>query len=339
MSRGASRTLTWLLVALAACRRYDYETEHLKITLVGDDRPPLCEGDLLYYEEQIELIENTLGVRLKQSIKVELEASAGGPPAGGEYHRVRRKITTSRHSMVHELVHAVAADLGDPDPFYGEGAAEALDGTTKLFPIAVSLPSENLGVAPDYAVAGHFFRWLMAQHGNTAAVELLRGQSFSAAVGGSMTDQEREWLDAAPWAYPPLDDCPYASLNETEDGWRGEVSLSCGDPGVTTFDGVAHGSRLACRRFEVLRAGLYEVETEGRGTLKRCMTDIVELPQVIDVERLETLEAGVYNHGPIPPPNDSAFFEPGEYAVCFQEPQDEVVSIEITQTGTTAVRP
>lgn len=334
-------------LVLIACRDqdHDYETEHLRIRLVGESPTPLCEGDLVYYEQQISIIESTLGRRLAPGVRVEMQDTfAGGVPRDGKYNDARRKITASRFSLVHELVHAVAADLGDPDEFFEEGAAVALDGTSRLFPQAVSLPSENVGIPgqPDYAVGGHFFRWLMARHGDRAAVDLLRGQSFESAIGAAIEEEEQEWMASAPWAYPPLDDCPYSALDETEDGWRGEVSLACEDPSVTTLDGDGDGIRQACRGFEISQAGLYDLETEGHGWLKRCLDGTVEQPQIIDADRVPNVEAGVYNLYPISQLTNPSFFELGRYAVCLQqlgEDPDLLVQIAIVPTGTTVVRP
>ncbi|MEM6993354.1 MAG: hypothetical protein AAF721_22770, partial [Myxococcota bacterium] len=191
-------------------------------------------------------------------------------------------------------------------------------------------------------VAGHFFRWLIAQHGMPAAVDLLRGRSFEAVVGRRIEEEEQEWLANAAWAYPPLDDCPYAALERAGEGWSGTISLGCDDPDVTTFDGAGNVLREACRSFEVTLEGFYELRTDGQGWLRRCLADPVENPQVVDVGRLAVLEGGVYNQAPLPTPTDPAFYEPGNYAVCLQQPADEpadTLAVAISPTSTTGVRP
>ena len=60
-----------------------------------------------------------------QHLPQELAAFAG-PYAAGVTYPTRRQIHSTRSSHLHEIVHLVAAQLGDPGPFFHEGLAIAI---------------------------------------------------------------------------------------------------------------------------------------------------------------------------------------------------------------------
>ena len=126
-----------------------------------------------------------------QEVAADLGEYATGVTLGS-----RRQIhTVRRESHFHEIVHLVAAQLGDPGPFFQEGLAVALSGASwrgqaltrvrlpaglrrqKISALAARFESLRPEVA--YPVAGSFVAFLIKTHG------VARVAAFFRASGGS----------------------------------------------------------------------------------------------------------------------------------------------------------
>ena len=129
---------TWALCSLAAlasnvaaCQ----PDEGRPVTFIGDRAVvtfarPLCPGDITLIDEAIGHAEDSLDVQVESPIEIALwsryadvVAHCSEGPVGcytnGEIHGLWQ-------ALEHEIVHAVAAPLGTPEPLWLEGIAEAI---------------------------------------------------------------------------------------------------------------------------------------------------------------------------------------------------------------------
>ncbi|MCA9680802.1 MAG: hypothetical protein KC457_01300 [Myxococcales bacterium] len=224
-----------------------YETEHLRIAPTFDE--PLCAGEIERFERHADRLEGLLGTRMKQPVTVYLWKTEEFPVGEycaessiGCYREDEHAIYTTSLALDHELVHAVAWDLGKPGDFFVEGVAEMLAFDRVLAgwdsPVTeIDKPRAELS----YRTAGHFSRWLWQYYGQGAFLDLLATEAKSSAalesIYGLSIDAAAElYLAEAPYAYAPLHACEYPPLTEVEPGrWMESIHLDCDDVG--TFGG------------------------------------------------------------------------------------------------------
>jgi hypothetical protein len=147
-----------------------------------------------------------------------------GPYATGVTLGRLRQIHTVRDCHLHEIVHLVAAQLGDPGTFFDEGLAVALSGSKWRGQAlaGVRLPAalrgrrlsalvdrfEDMDAAIAYPLAGSFVAFLIKTHGVSRVAEFFR------ACGDSGRPREAAFRQAfgvtldeagAAWAVPGRD--------------------------------------------------------------------------------------------------------------------------------------
>jgi hypothetical protein len=141
-----------------------------------------------------------------------------GPYATGVTLGRLRQIHTVRDCHVHEIVHLVAAQLGDPGPFFQEGLAVALSGskwrgqTLAGVRLPAALGRQRLSslvhrferLDPDvaYPVAGAFVAYLIKTHGVSRVAAFFRAcgdsgvprqEAFRAAFGVTLDEAGAAW--------------------------------------------------------------------------------------------------------------------------------------------------
>lgn len=216
-----------------------YETDHLRIGTDFDE--DVCEGSFIALEAHIDFLELQLGIELKTKIELYwLEDGSSAFCDGTENCTTDdpRRVFTTWDAARHELVHAVAFELGAPDNFIAEGLADGFDGRKTEFGdqspyLAVGYDSDEV----DYPSAAHFVRWLHATEGSAPLRELLKRSSNSEGPGDtrsafeqsyseSLEDAELRYYAEAPERYPTTTFCEHESL-----GWNSgldvELELAC----------------------------------------------------------------------------------------------------------------
>ncbi|MEM9458028.1 MAG: hypothetical protein AAGF11_27880 [Myxococcota bacterium] len=226
-----------LVLGSVACQSDDN-----RVTTLIDDRAivtfdrSLCKGDVTLIEQTIERVEERLDVRAPSPIELSIwsryaEVSAHcsegalGCYNDGEAHALWQ-------AQEHEIVHAVAAPLGTPEPLWNEGIAEALSSRTQEGQEdVVSLVGLEDSPQVDYSTAGHFVRWLLEEYGQEGVRALARGSSFEHAYGMELADASVDHKASAPWSYPHWTPCRGERLEATsENGWAHELHVNCDDP-------------------------------------------------------------------------------------------------------------
>ncbi|MEM7154871.1 MAG: hypothetical protein AAF799_18620 [Myxococcota bacterium] len=335
------------VLGVACAPEYRYETEQVRVALTDDFDAGFCAGDMQFLQNQVDRVEERLGLQMRSPVDVVLylgdpEGCSG--TAAGCYQPGRHRISSNVIAINHELVHAVTwnAKRIRGDTFFSEGIAEALE-SSERFPRRVSLPSENLGRLQSsnvsYPVAGHFTRWLLEEHGPAAIMSLLDGADFSAVYGESILTAEERWLETAPWFYPRIDPCPHAPLHPSEDGWHETITLDC-----SADDTFSYGFEQlsSCRSFDIPEEGLYLLESELPGFFSRCNPDIIQDPLEPDPDAVPvTSQVGI--------PIDSflagereVFFRAGPHWVCVRHVGDQesfTADLDLSPTSTTIARP
>ena len=128
-----------------------------------------------------------------QEVAADLGEYATGVTLGG----LRQIHTVRREPHFHEIVHLVAAQLGDPGPFFQEGLAVALSGSSwrgqaltrvRLPPglrrqkiSALAARFESLRPEVAYPVAGSFVAFLIKTHGVARVAAFFRASGSSGA--------------------------------------------------------------------------------------------------------------------------------------------------------------
>jgi hypothetical protein len=142
-------------------------------------------------------------------------AAATGHHAAGVTFGGRREVHSTQPFHRHELVHLVAAELGDPGRFFQEGLAVALGDEGRWQGAAVNALARR-GARPgilkrlvadfdsaphevSYPVAGSFVAWLIKAHGLDRVRELFRtsgepAAAFERAFGVSLDQAAAAWL-------------------------------------------------------------------------------------------------------------------------------------------------
>lgn len=133
-----------------------------------------------------------------------------------------RQIHTVRECHLHEIVHLVAAQLGDPGPFFQEGLAVALSGSKWRGQMlaSVRLPAalrrqkisvlaarfESMDPETAYPVAGSFVAFLIKTYGVSRVAEFFRASgdsgspgdyAFRATFGESLDRAGAAWAECA----------------------------------------------------------------------------------------------------------------------------------------------
>jgi hypothetical protein len=175
-------------------------------------------------ERLVETLQTKLGVRLTQRVrfygyeKPAEVAAALGRPLAGYYSHERREVHASPESEDHEIVHAVAFELGDPGLLFHEGLAiflgnrgrfggEPVDRVAKR--ILRRMDSATVLRVADRdqsfegsAVAGSFVGWLVEAHGFDRVASFFRAcrggtpVAFEASFGKSLEAASGEWARA-----------------------------------------------------------------------------------------------------------------------------------------------
>lgn len=173
-------------------------------------------------ERQLEEIEKRLGRRGPERLSyyrvtytADMERLTGRPWLGITDQQGRR-IISSVAVHVHELVHAVAVQFGDPGRFFHEGLAVALAGDEGTSgkrlersareglaqrPVSRYWSDFDTLASPDaYAVAGSFVQHLVARYGLPRVLEFFRGcetcprdEMFARTFGVTMADAAASW--------------------------------------------------------------------------------------------------------------------------------------------------
>lgn len=264
------------------------------ITLVDEravvtfDRP-LCRGNIELIERAIAHVEQSLDVQVEEPIEIAIwnryanvADHCGEGPAGcytnGEIH-------TLWQALEHEIVHAVAAPLGWPEPLWTEGIAEALSARTRDGQDdVVSLVDLESYRQVDYATAGHFTRWLLEEYGIEGIRALAREASFEQTYQRTLDDANAEYEANAPWSYPHWSPCQGQRLDATaQAAWFHEIDVDCDDPWSSA---ESQSGPTVLRTLDIEQPGTYRVHFTG-----------VRMVSAL-VCQLETLSA--------PPANDTA---------------------------------
>lgn len=180
---------------------------------------------------------------------------------GGGCIRGNGEIITDPGAIDHELVHAVACELGWPDRVYMEGTAEAFRGfamTNALAEIDIGLLKGEVGegARPDYPNSERFVRALVREYGietfmdayaHTPRASGREGfeQAFEAAFGEQFDDASATLATGLPFYEPPAwDRC--ADLPELAWSEAGSIdfvaNLDCSNE--TTLGPYHEGSLL-----------------------------------------------------------------------------------------------
>jgi hypothetical protein len=166
-----------------------------------------------------------------QEVAADLGAYASGVTLGS----LRQIHTVRRECHVHEIVHLVAAQLGDPGPFFQEGLAVALSGSKWRGQTlaSVRLPAalrrqrisalaarfESLPPEVAYPVAGSFVAFLIKTYGVSRVAEFFRASgdsgspgdgAFRATFGQGLDQAGAAWADGrgiTPGSPPPPPSC------------------------------------------------------------------------------------------------------------------------------------
>jgi hypothetical protein len=266
-----------------------YETEHLRIGIAFD--PPLCRGNIDYYERVVTTLEQQLGTRVREPIEVYLWDDPSSFPESGwcaEWNGLgcykNGAVFASFLSIEHELVHAVIDTFARPTPFWNEGAAEALSFKRTYF--GNTAPVDNLDLDPPwlrYSTAGHFSRWLIETYGLDLYRKLLRTRGSSRAAFESTYDMSVEaaqelYFAQAPHAYG-ASRCPHLNLPQTGDlEWSETINVDCSSAD-TWGDSRAIG---VFRVLTISERGFYELTTSAEvGAIAPCFDEDLESPVLL----------------------------------------------------------
>ncbi len=236
---------------------------------------PLCAGDLAEIEAYVTTVERTLATEMQEPVDVQLWHDADPPdvspcPKGLEacYVKSEHALYAGFASLHHELVHAVASGLGNPNAYLTEGIAVGLDLRIVLFP-GVN-PRTQLGLDEGHispTSGAHFTRWLLDVFGASKWRQLYskggRTRDFLGVYGISFDDIVDEYLSTSPWVYAPLFVWQTPELLPGLTGWRESVEFDCKNE-----DTLGRSNALAVvRRLQIHEAGYYDIWTTADSLL------------------------------------------------------------------------
>ena len=222
--------------------------------LAGPFGEPMCAGDEVFVDRQLERLQSELGAPLEGKVAVNIHAvyPVPGCDSGGTGCFKDGLINTRWEALPHEFVHAVAVHLANPADFWAEGLAEALSGARtergedRVLDI---VDADNLDFS--YRTAGHFVRWIIESRGIERFTHFYGGDVFDAVYGATLAEIEQEFETDAPWSYPPLESCDLPVLGQVAGGYDDTIEIDCGeDPWTMRFDGSVPNVS-AQRSFEV----------------------------------------------------------------------------------------
>lgn len=175
-------------------------------------------------ERFVETVQSRLGVRLTKQVrfygydKAAEVAAALGRPLAGYYSHERREVHASPESEDHEIVHAVAFELGNPGLLFQEGLAIHLGNRGRFGGVPVDRVAKRILRRMDSAtvlrvadrdqsfeasaVAGSFVGWLVEAHGFDRVASFFRScrggapAAFEASFGKSLDAASAEWARA-----------------------------------------------------------------------------------------------------------------------------------------------
>lgn len=322
------RTTGLLAVVLAACAEDDglalppleFESERARIGIDDDESTPLCGADLAHIDRRVAFIEEHLNVRRDDPVEIyilDFDALPCGSDSYACYSNEHDQIYTTWDSLDHELVHAVTREIAYPSLFWDEGAAELLSGKTTRKDTRIVLTPEALDAQEltTYLSAAHFSRFLVETRGWEAYGRIVRGEPFDAVFGESAAALTEEYEREAPFAYPPIDPCPFPRLRQVDDGsWRESFDIACDSPDATQFETVTYSSSrgAAIVRSVELEAGTYAFELTGGSSFIALGCHTSELSEA-----------------PIPPSNGDLLNEV-DYASGTEFPMAGVHLLELT---------
>lgn len=268
-----------LALASAACEASGpelpplvFESERAIVGIDAELGDTLCAGDLARIDAQLEQVEARLDVRRDDPVAIHLVPfsvieTICGSDRRACYRNTEDTIYSTWQSLDHELVHAATRDLEFPSLFWTEGAAEVLSGSTLRDPSVMLSPSDlDVESLTTYRSAGHLSRFLVETYGWEAYGRVLRGDAFDDVIGRSVTELLAEYERDAPYAYPPLEPCPYPRIPQIDETtWRAQVEFSCESAEASEFEGVMYSasSGAAVVRAVELTAGTYDLELSG----------------------------------------------------------------------------
>ena len=301
----------------------DYEGERVRVGTELSEYTPLCRGDLDALDRRVGLVEQRLGVRRGPPIDIYLMEFDEIPCRGdllGCYRREpdRDEIFTTWAAVHHEVVHAAARELQFASLFWSEGTAEVLSGrSTRRETGRVLTPDDLVANHLDtYLSASHFSRYLVEQHGWEAFGRIVRGDTFDDVLGTSAQAVLDAFEGDAPYAYPPLDPCPYPEIPAVDElTWRAQVTVDCTAPDTTQMEWIEGSSTplpATFRRLD-LDAGTYAFELSPAGSffLVGCHTDPLD--------------------GPTTPPSNGDLFNEADHGFGTEFPHEGVHVLELTE--------
>jgi hypothetical protein len=241
-----------------------YETDRAVIGTTFEES--LCERDLAFIDERIELVERFFGDLKRRTHRIYIYDDYDDLPCPGGgfgcFHRKDGFITTLWAGVDHEIVHSVTRSVPFPSTFWDEGVAEALSagGTRKNTYATLQAAALGSDARPDYATAGHFVRFLIETYGEEKVVRATHGADVHDVFGISVDDLVAAYETSAPYAYPAMSPCPFPEIERVDDVWIDEAFVSC-DSHDGTFAEWA-GVNVV-RRFTLEAEGRYELTVTG----------------------------------------------------------------------------
>lgn len=262
-----------LLALLAGCNELppiEYETEDLRIGTDFDG--PLCAGTLVEFQQQVDVVEEVLGLRVRRKLELFLflhgvDGRCGEPFTSCysiQKQQAYSTFTSARHEIVHAAVEA-AVGRNAGDALFDEGLATDLANRGLAF--KAFLPSSNLGLWPrdvSYTTAAHFMRFIRTRYTEEQLAQLFiessqhkspdhAKQAFAKATGDDFDEIEQLYLDTAPEFWAPREPVPPPFAPPTQDGWQITFDLDCNSADTQGF----HDHMWQRVRIEVTTPGTY----------------------------------------------------------------------------------
>lgn len=282
----------------------EYETEHLRIGSELDE--PLCNGDLVRYEQMISTIEGELMLDMTEQATVYLYTEETwwsgtnevcGDDTLGCYSVNKHTIFAVMRSLEHEIVHAVAGEnmVGE---FFDQAIAEIYsENQTQFGRTAPSASIDLSGKIVDHYSANHFVRWLRERWGGERLGEILHedgsgSEAFEKVYGMAVSEAEELYFEEAPYQYSSLYSCDGLSLSPVQPDqskWREEIALDCPAGDDTRTSGIG---MIVHRTFDVPEPGYYTIHHDGYWfDIYRCSPERIE----------EGVPPARYLHEDVPP--------------------------------------
>ncbi|MFY0532316.1 hypothetical protein [Nannocystis pusilla] len=184
MTRRSAAACVVTMLGVAACRQppeVAFVTDRFEIA--PEFEGELCGGNVAFMEARLAEIEELLGIEARGKIRYNwVEDISGFCPDSASACADGTTIYGPWSLFEHELVHAVAASMGQAKPFLAEGLAVAF--SAPMLAPGSMMPSDWLDFDPletqgvddaySYATAGHFVRFLYEEFGAEPLTRLYR---------------------------------------------------------------------------------------------------------------------------------------------------------------------